>query len=72
MLRTAGDQAAIQSKKTPENGRIQVRGTCENAESNQAIKEAKLREMVESEPANAAQLLLNISKMLCLRLLTDR
>ncbi len=37
-----------------------------------SLSESKLRKMVKSEPANAAQLLLNISKMLCLRLLTDR
>ncbi len=37
-----------------------------------SLSEAKLRKMVKSEPAIAAQLLLNISKMLCLRILRDR
>ena len=37
-----------------------------------SLSEAKLRELVKSEPAIAAQLLLNISKMLCLRILKDR
>ena len=37
-----------------------------------SLSEAKLREMIRDEPAIAAQLLLNISKMLCLRILKDR
>ena len=37
-----------------------------------SLSEAKLREMIKSDPAIAAQLLLNISKMLCLRILKDR
>lgn len=36
-----------------------------------SLSEAKLRKMVKGEPAIAAQLLLNISKMLCLRILKD-
>ncbi len=37
-----------------------------------SLSEAKLREMIKGDPAIAAQLLLNISKMLCLRILKDR
>ncbi len=37
-----------------------------------SLSEAKLREMIGGEPAIAAQLLLNISKMLCLRVLERR
>jgi CRP-like cAMP-binding protein len=37
-----------------------------------SLSEAKLRKMTKSEPAIAAQLLLNISKMLCLRILKER
>ena len=37
-----------------------------------SLSEAKLRKMVKSDSANAAQLLLNISKMLCLRILKAR
>ena len=37
-----------------------------------SLSEAKLREMIKVDPAIAAQLLLNISKMLCLRILKDR
>ena len=37
-----------------------------------SLSEAKLRKMVQSEPAIAAQLLLNTLKMLCLRILKDR
>ena len=37
-----------------------------------SLSEAKLRKMINDEPAIAAQLLLNISKMLCLRILKDR
>jgi len=36
-----------------------------------SLSEAKLRGMIKSDPAMAAQLLLNISKMLCLRILRD-
>lgn len=36
-----------------------------------SLSEAKLRELIKSDPAIAAQLLLNISKMLCLRILKD-
>jgi hypothetical protein len=36
-----------------------------------SLSEAKLRAMIKSDPAIAAQLLLNISKMLCLRILKD-
>jgi hypothetical protein len=37
-----------------------------------SMSEAQLRKMISSDPAIAARLLLNISKMLCLRLLKDR
>jgi hypothetical protein len=37
-----------------------------------SLSEAKLREMIKGDPAIAAQLLLNISRMLCLRILKDR
>ena len=37
-----------------------------------SLSEAMLRQMIKSDPAIAAQLLLNISKMLCLRLLKNR
>jgi hypothetical protein len=37
-----------------------------------SLSEATLRQLIESDPAIAAHLLLNISKMLCLRLLKDR
>ena len=37
-----------------------------------SLSEAMLRRMIQSDPAIAAQLLLNISKMLCLRLLKNR
>lgn len=37
-----------------------------------SLSEANLRKMIESDPAIAAHLLLNISKMLCLRLLRER
>ncbi|MBI3785314.1 MAG: cyclic nucleotide-binding domain-containing protein [Deltaproteobacteria bacterium] len=37
-----------------------------------SLSEATLRQMIKSDPAIAAHLLLNISKMLCLRLLKDR
>lgn len=36
-----------------------------------SLSEAKLRAMIKSDPAIAARLLLNISKMLCLRILKD-
>jgi CRP-like cAMP-binding protein len=36
-----------------------------------SLSEAQLRKMIASEPAIAAQLLLNISKMLCLRIVKD-
>lgn len=36
-----------------------------------SLSEAQLRAMIKSDPAIAAQLLLNISKMLCLRILKD-
>jgi CRP-like cAMP-binding protein len=36
-----------------------------------SLSEAKLRAMIKSDPAIAAQLLLTISKMLCLRILKD-
>ena len=37
-----------------------------------SLSETKLREMISSDPGIAARLLLNISKMLCLRILKDR
>jgi CRP-like cAMP-binding protein len=37
-----------------------------------SLSEATLRQLIKSDPAIAAQLLLNISKMLCLRILKDR
>jgi hypothetical protein len=37
-----------------------------------SLSEATLRQMIRSDPAIAAQLLLNISKMLCLRVLKER
>jgi len=37
-----------------------------------SLSEAALRQLIASDPAIAAQLLLNISKMLCLRLLKER
>ena len=37
-----------------------------------SLSEATLRQLIKSDPASAAHLLLNISKMLCLRLLKDR
>jgi CRP/FNR family transcriptional regulator len=37
-----------------------------------SLSEAKLRQMIKNDPAIAAQLLLNVSKMLCLRILKDR
>ncbi len=37
-----------------------------------SLSEANLRKMIESDPAVAAHLLLNISKMLCLRILKER
>jgi hypothetical protein len=37
-----------------------------------SLSEANLRQMIKSDPAIAAHLLLNISKMLCLRILKDR
>jgi CRP-like cAMP-binding protein len=37
-----------------------------------SLSEATLRQLIASDPAIAAHLLLNISKMLCLRLLKDR
>ena len=37
-----------------------------------SLSEAQLRKMISTDPAIAAQLLLNISKMLCLRLLKER
>jgi Cyclic nucleotide-binding domain len=37
-----------------------------------SLSEATLRQMIKSDPASAAQLLLNISKMLCLRVLKQR
>ena len=37
-----------------------------------SLSEAQLKKMIKGDPAIAAQLLLNISKMLCLRLLKDR
>ena len=36
-----------------------------------SLSEATLRQMIKSDPSVAAHLLLNISKMLCLRLLKD-
>lgn len=36
-----------------------------------SLSEAQLRKMIEQDPAIAAQLLLNISKMLCLRIIKD-
>ena len=36
-----------------------------------SLSEAKLRQMIKNDPAIAAQLLLNVSKMLCLRILRD-
>jgi CRP-like cAMP-binding protein len=36
-----------------------------------SLSEAKLRQMIKNDPAIAAQLLLNVSKMLCLRILKD-
>jgi hypothetical protein len=36
-----------------------------------SLSEAQLKKMIKSDPAIAAQLLLNISKMLCLRILKD-
>jgi hypothetical protein len=36
-----------------------------------SLSEAQLRQMIKSDPAIAAKLLLNISKMLCLRILKD-
>jgi predicted GNAT family N-acyltransferase len=37
-----------------------------------SLSEANLRQMIKSDPAIAAHLLLNISKMLCLRILKER
>ena len=37
-----------------------------------SLSEANLRQMIKSDPAIAAHLLLNISKMLCLRILRER
>jgi hypothetical protein len=37
-----------------------------------SLSEATLRQLITSDPAIAAHLLLNISKMLCLRLLKER
>jgi hypothetical protein len=37
-----------------------------------SLSEANLRKMIETDPAIAAHLLLNISKMLCLRILRER
>ncbi len=37
-----------------------------------SLSEATLRQLIKSDPAIAAHLLLNISKMLCLRLLKER
>ena len=37
-----------------------------------SLSEATVRQMIKSDPAIAAQLLLNISKMLCLRILKER
>lgn len=37
-----------------------------------SLSEANLRSLIESDPAIAARLLLNISKMLCLRILKER
>ncbi len=37
-----------------------------------SLSEATLRQLIKSDPAIAARLLLNISKMLCLRILKDR
>ena len=37
-----------------------------------SLSEATLRQLIKSDPAVAATLLLNVSKMLCLRLLMER
>ena len=37
-----------------------------------SLSEATLRQMIKRDPAIAAHLLLNISKMLCLRILKDQ
>ncbi len=37
-----------------------------------SLSEAQLRKMIQTDPVIAARLLLNVSKMLCLRVLTER
>jgi CRP-like cAMP-binding protein len=37
-----------------------------------SLSEATLRQLIKGDPAIAAHLLLNISKMLCLRILKER
>ncbi len=37
-----------------------------------SLSEANLRQLIDSDPAIAAHLMFNVSKMLCQRLLTER